>query len=118
MTLSKCFKLSMTLLFVLMFCGACQNKEKEDVREYISLHELKSLSEKGASLSWDDFDKYPFEDIGSGLYIRKYKIEGERQLLVRGKSLDNPPEQISIIESNGTEREFTLEIVSEMEDMK
>lgn len=87
MTLSKCFKLSMTLLFVLMFCAACQNKEKEDVREYISLHEVKSLSEKGASLSWDDFDKYPFEDIGSGLYIRKYKIEGERQLLVRGRAL-------------------------------
>ncbi|WP_405107046.1 hypothetical protein MHH28_26300 [Paenibacillus sp. FSL K6-1217] len=116
MTLSKCLKLSMTLFLVFMFCTSCQNNK--GAGEYISLHELKSLSEKGTSLSWNDLGKYPFEDIGSGVYIRKYPIEGERQLLVRGKSLENPPEQISIVDSNGTEREFTPEIVGEMEDVK
>ncbi|WP_340022435.1 hypothetical protein MHI24_25915 [Paenibacillus sp. FSL K6-1096] len=73
----------------------------------ITLTELKSLSEKEASLNWSDFDKYTFEDIGSGVYIRKYQVEGERKLLVSGKSLEQPPEKISIVDSSGKELELT-----------
>lgn len=79
--------------------------------EAITLTELKSLSEKGASLNWSDFDKYAFEDIGSGIYIRKYKVEGERQLLVSGRSLEDPPDKISIVDSSGNELELTPENV-------
>lgn len=118
MTLSRCLKLLMTLFFVLLIFTSCQNKEEEKAGEFISLHELKSLSEKGTLLSWNDFDKYPFEDTGSGVYIRKYQIEGGGQLLVRGKSLEHQPEQMSIVEPNGKEREFTSEIVSEIYGLK
>ncbi len=69
MTIAKCYKFVMTLLFVLIMCTACQSNRDEGPREYISLDELKSLSEKGASLNWGDFSSYSFEDIGSGLYI-------------------------------------------------
>lgn len=118
MTFSRYLRLSMILFFVVMICTSCQNNKEEGPGEYISSSELKRLSEKGATLNWNDFDKYSYEDIGSGVYIRKYQIEGKRQLLVRGKSLENPPEQITIIEPNGKEQDFTPEIVSEIYNLK
>ncbi|MEK4043939.1 hypothetical protein NSU18_09765 [Paenibacillus sp. FSL H8-0048] len=80
----------------------------------IPINELKSLSEKAASLHWKDFDQYAFEDIGSGVYIRKYEIEGEGQLVVRGKSLENPPEQITMVDAEGKEWVFNPESLSEL----
>lgn len=85
MTLSKCLKFSVTLLFLLMFSTACQSHKELGTSGYISLNELESLVDNAAALNWSDFDKYPYEDIGSGVYIRKYQIEGEGQLLVREK---------------------------------
>ncbi|MEK3876471.1 hypothetical protein [Paenibacillus sp. FSL M7-0420] len=113
MTLSKCLKFSVTLLFLLMFSTACQSHKELGTSGYISLNELESLVDNAAALNWSDFDKYPYEDIGSGVYIRKYQIEGEGQLLVRGKSLENPPEQISVVDAEGKEREFNPENLSE-----
>lgn len=118
MTLAKCFKFSMTLLFVLINCSACQSNREEGPSEYISLDELKSLSEKGVSLNWGDFNKYSFEDIGSGLYIRKYKIEGGHQLLITGKSLESPPEKIYIVNQNGKKLDLTQDNLSELYDLK
>ncbi|MEK5234537.1 hypothetical protein NST99_02315 [Paenibacillus sp. FSL L8-0470] len=114
MTLAKCFKFSMTLLFILIICSACQSNKEEGPKEYISYDELKSLAEKGVSLNWGDFDKYSFEDIGSGIYIRKYKIEGGHQLLIKGKSLESPPEKIYIVNQNGKELELTQDNLSEL----
>ncbi|MEK3834609.1 MULTISPECIES: hypothetical protein [unclassified Paenibacillus] len=108
MTLSKCLKLPMILLFVLILCTACQSHKEPGTSGYISLNELESLADKGAALNWSDFDKYPYEDIGSGVYIRRYPIEGEQQLLVRGKSLEKPPEQISIVDQKGEEQDVLL----------
>lgn len=118
MTLAKWFKFSMTLLFVLIICAACQSNREEGPRGYISLDELTSLSEKDVSLNWGDFNKYSFEDIGSGLYIRKYKIEGGHQLLITGKSLESPPEKIYIVNQNGKELDLTQDNLSELYDLK
>ncbi|MEK3903446.1 hypothetical protein [Paenibacillus sp. FSL R7-0179] len=87
---------------------------KVSVNVYIPINELKSLSEKAASLHWKDFDQYAFEDIGSGVYIRKYEIEGEGHLVVRGKSLENPPEQITMVDAEGKEWVFNPESLSEL----
>ncbi|ULO04900.1 hypothetical protein H1230_17325 [Paenibacillus sp. 19GGS1-52] len=114
MTLAKYFKFSMTLLFVLLICSACQSNREEGLSEYISVDELKNLSDKGVSLSWDDFNKYSFEDIGSGLYIRKYKIEGGHQLFITGKSLESPPEKIYIVNQSGKELDLTPDNLSEL----
>lgn len=111
MTHSKGFKFTLALLLIFIICTACQSNKEQGGGETITLTELKSLSEKGASLNWSDFDKYTFEDIGSGMYIRKYKVEGERQLLVSGKSLEHPPEKITIVDSSGNELELTPENV-------
>ncbi|MDK8182340.1 hypothetical protein [Paenibacillus sp. UMB4589-SE434] len=118
MTLAKCFKFLMTLLFVVIICSACQSNREVGPSEFISLDELKSLSEKGVSLNWGDFTKYSFEDIGSGLYIRKYKIEGRHQLLITGKSLESPPEKIYIVNQNGKELDLTQDDWSALYELK
>ena len=111
MTHSTGFKLTIALLLIFIICTACQSNKEQGGGELITLTELKSLSEKGAALNWSDFDKYVFEDIGSGVYIRKYQVEGERQLVVSGKSLEQPPEKISVVDSSGKELEMTPENV-------
>lgn len=59
MTLAKCFKFSMTLLFILIICSACQSNKEEGPKEYISYDELKSLAEKGVSLNWGILTSIP-----------------------------------------------------------
>lgn len=114
MRLAKFLKLSMTVLFVLMICSACQNNKEGGPAEYISLNELTSLSEKGDSLDWSDLNSYSFEDTGSGLYIRNYPIEGGRQLVLTGKSLESPPERVYVVNQSGKELDFKPDSISEL----
>ncbi len=55
------------------------------------------------SLSWEDFNQFPHEDIGSGRYVYKYDFSDGGSLFVIGDSLDKPPSTIYILEKNGTE---------------
>lgn len=50
-----------------MIGSACQNNQEGGPDSYISMNELRGLSEKGATLDWSDLNKYSFEDTGSGL---------------------------------------------------
>ncbi|MFI2859362.1 hypothetical protein ACH6EH_20000 [Paenibacillus sp. JSM ZJ436] len=109
----KNFKFSITLFFVLIICSACQNVKDAETNGTIPLDEWSSLSEKGVALNWDDLKKYSFEDIGSGIYIRKYKIEGGHQLFITGKSLNDPPDKIYIVNENGKEVYLTQDNLSE-----
>ena len=118
MKLAKFFKFSVTLFFVLIICSSCQSNKEEGLSGSISLDELKGLSEKGVSLNWDDFNNYSFEDIGSGVYIRKYQIEGGHQLFITGKSLKSLPEKIYIVNQNGKELYLTQDNLSEFYDLK
>lgn len=56
---------------------------------------------KGDDLTWEDFEKFPHEEIGSGLYIREYNIIGGGDLLIGGPSLDEEPWYIEIIDLDG-----------------
>ncbi|AIQ41620.1 hypothetical protein MKZ24_21125 [Paenibacillus sp. FSL R7-0297] len=67
MRLAKYLKLSIIILFVLVIGSACQNNQEGGPDSYISMNELRGLSEKGATLDWSDLNKYSFEDTGSGL---------------------------------------------------
>ncbi|AIQ58699.1 hypothetical protein [Paenibacillus borealis] len=118
MKLAKLLKLSITLLFVLMICSACQNNKEGETGEYISLNELTSLTEKGDSLDWSDLNKYSFEDTGSGLYIRSYPIEGGHQLVLTGRSLESPPDKMYIIDQSGKELDFNQDNLSEWYELK
>lgn len=118
MTLSKYFKLSMISLIILIICSACQNHRDEGSGKTILTGELQRLSEKSGTLSWEDFNAYFFEDIGSGVYIRQYPLEEENHLIVTGKSLNSPPEQIYMVDRNGKEYSLSQENLNELYDLQ
>lgn len=66
---------------------------------------------RGYELTWSDFEKYEYEDIGSGFFIYKYKIESSEEsgeyLLIGGDSLDERPEYMFL--NNGDEYEDNTE---------
>ncbi|MBQ3518284.1 MAG: hypothetical protein IJA31_03065 [Clostridia bacterium] len=54
--------------------------------EQLTLQDVVSLSQKGAALTWSDFEKYDCVETGSGLYIRIYKIDEMFTLQIGGGS--------------------------------
>ncbi len=57
--------------------------------EQLTLQDVVSLSQKGAALTWSDFEKYDCVETGSGLYIRVYEIDEMFSLLIGGGSTDD-----------------------------
>ncbi|KIR01153.1 hypothetical protein P261_02894 [Lachnospiraceae bacterium TWA4] len=60
---------------------------------------------KGENITWEDFERFPHEDIGSGRYIYKYDMVDGNSLILNGNKLDSPPECIYIIDSNSSIKE-------------
>lgn len=50
----------------------------------LTLDKVIALSQKGDRLGWEDFAAYEGRDIGSGLYIMRYEIDGWFYLLAGG----------------------------------
>lgn len=76
----------------------------------ISLEKLKELAEKGGELMWDDFDGYDFEDVGSGLCIRVYGVEGGYTVMVGGGSLKEKPMYV-YLDGNGKRIDMRYESI-------
>lgn len=103
--LSNLFKWSLMSLMLIFVCSACQtNNSQEESSSSIPLHELILLSEKGERLSWNDFERYEYEDEGSGLY-----------LIVSGKSLDKQPDHIYVVRMDGQQIDFVKENIEGLE---
>lgn len=68
-----------------------------DVSSKLTIEKIRALSGKGKELSWSDFEQYPHEDIGSGLYIFRYDIDENYYLSVGGGSLESSPEYILLV---------------------
>lgn len=69
------------------------------VPDRLQLYTLQGLvTEKGEKLSWSDFESYEYEDIGSGLYIRKVPVGSENvlALVIKGADLAKEPEEMSL----------------------
>ncbi|MNE38466.1 hypothetical protein D3C76_204070 [compost metagenome] len=81
-----CIVTAVFLTALIILSGCSSSKE-----EVLTLDKLRILSEKKDNLSWNDFDGYPFEDIGFGLYIRKYNVADKYQLLISGNNLEEKP---------------------------
>ena len=74
-------------------------KEMLGVPDRLQLYDIQNLvMGKGEKLSWADLEKYQYEDVGSGLYIRQYPVgsEDEYVLVVSGKDLSAEPEEMSL----------------------
>ena len=64
-------------------------------REQLTLEKLIELDESGKKLSWSDFEDYESDDIGSGLYIRRYFLRDRGYLLLIGGA--SPEEELQYI---------------------
>ncbi len=78
------------------------NSSKEN---RLTLEEVQRLSEFGNELTWEDFDRYHYEEIGSGLYIRVYEIDEMFSLWIGGGSITDAPMYIRLL-TNTESRDF------------
>ncbi|MCB2291621.1 hypothetical protein LGK97_18060 [Clostridium sp. CS001] len=98
------WKLFIVICFLtLIFAIGCKNtgipnteKQKTGQSIKLTLEIVKSLSKKGDKLSWEDFQTYDSEDIGSGLHIKCYPIDGTYALVIGGGSLKESPMYITL----------------------
>ncbi|MBO4496462.1 MAG: hypothetical protein J5752_11485 [Clostridiales bacterium] len=73
----------------------------------ISIEEINKIKNQD-SITWNDFALYEGEDIGSGLFIFRYDVENGGYLLVSGRSMDNDPEKIIFVSSDGKEERIGI----------
>ena len=60
-------------------------------KERLTLEKLREIcSGDPSTLSWSDFEQFECREIGSGLYILEYSIEGAYTLLIGGVPEDEP----------------------------
>ena len=81
------------------YCVKDRSSEPSASADRLQLYDIQKLvTEKGEKLTWEDFEKYQYEEIGSGMYIRKYPVgsENEHILLIKGKDLSKEPEGIRL----------------------
>lgn len=64
---------------------------EEPGQRQLTLEDVLRLARKGEDLSWEDFEDYAYQDIGSGLFIYEYEIDERFSLAIGGGSLDSEP---------------------------
>jgi beta-lactamase regulating signal transducer with metallopeptidase domain len=76
---------------------ATMSKFGEDYSgDVIPLHELRTLAAKGNGLLMEDFAKYNGNDVGFGLYILYFTVEGGYELLVGSGSVTGTPMYVTL----------------------
>ena len=97
-----CVFLALVLLLV-----SCTSKPEA---ETLTLDDVIALSEKGLSLSWEDFEKFVHEDVGSGRYVWGFPMaEPEYTLSIAGNSLNEPPGDILLFNAAGDSIEIRVD---------
>ena len=67
------------------------NEKIPDTEYSIPLADLRRLAAKGDELIFEDFSGYEGKDVGSGLYIQYFKVEGGYALHVGGGAVTGKP---------------------------
>ena len=91
--------------------GSGQSSGNKEVQKpLISEDDILDLSKKGDELTWSDFEKYEFTDIGDGTNIWQFVIKNSgSKLLVIGRDLKEKPEHINCVWGNGAEFDIRTE---------
>ena len=70
----------------------------------ISVEDIILLSEKHDELSWNDFEKYDYSDIGNGSHIWEFNIiDSSSKLLIGGRDFSEKPDYIILSMMTGVE---------------
>ncbi|NMO97872.1 hypothetical protein [Paenibacillus lemnae] len=94
-------KMMLLCLTVLLLTTGCQKTQESSDSQGLTLEKVAELSEAGKTLSWDDFQQFTYQEMGSGLYIRQYDLEKEYSLLIGGKSVQKEPDYIYLMDASG-----------------
>lgn len=73
-----------------------RDKDSDSINSSLTLDDVIELSKKGDELSWNDFEGFPYRDIGSGLFIRVYEINPWFSLWIGGGNLNTKPMYIQL----------------------
>lgn len=76
-----------------------ETEDAEMAQKLLTLNDVIILSGKGEELTWSDFAKFRYEDVGSGLYIYSYEINPVFHLLIGGGSTEEMPSYIRLVAS-------------------
>lgn len=79
----------------------CSGGDTEAAAKQLSLNDVILLSQKGFDLTWSDLDGFPYAEIGSGLYIRRYAINDAFFLLIGGSHPEEKPWYIRLCSESG-----------------
>ncbi len=85
-----------------------ENKPKVELRP-LTLADVITLSQKGDSLTWRDFEQFEGKDVGSGLYIMYYGINDEYGVMVGGVPTETPW-YVRLVRSQGEDNEEYIDI--------
>ncbi|OWA34889.1 hypothetical protein B9G55_14165 [Saccharibacillus sp. O16] len=66
----------------------------------LTVDEVNTVIGKGTP-NWDTFKKYEHKDVGSGLYLWEYEVEGGQKLQIGGADLKQAPTQVRLIDAEG-----------------
>ena len=89
-------------------CTACTvtlfNHISDVAQPTLTLATLEDLAaRRGEELTWEDLSPYYSQEVGSGLYILRYPMDGGYALLVGGGSMDQTPLYVHLISDDHPE---------------
>lgn len=77
-----------------------QDADDED-EKILTIDKVKELAKKGDDLTWSDFEEFSGMDVGSGMYIMVYPVEGTDYRVTVGGSPDRKPMYIHFGKGDG-----------------
>lgn len=90
--------------------GVTNHGEASLPTEVLTLNDVIVLSQKGYDLTWSDFEKYDYTEIGSGLHIRAYEINESFELWIGGTDPYTAPMYIYLIMPDGLDIDTRIDI--------
>lgn len=90
--------------------GVTNHGEASLPTEVLTLNDVIILSQKGYDLTWSDFEKYDYTEIGSGLHIRAYEINESFELWIGGTDPYTAPMYIYLIMPDGLDIDTRIDI--------
>ena len=102
------------LLLVLVFVmGVFGCSKPEPDPNQLTLDKVVELSAKGEELTWEDFKQYHGVECGSGLYIVRYEIDDDYELVIGGTTATGTPMYINLVRKDSEDEPGFIDIKTE-----
>ena len=87
--------------------------ESEPDPHQLTLEKVVELASKGEDLTWEDFEQYHGVECGSGLYIVRYDIDDDYELVIVGASATGTPMYINLVRKDSEDESGFIDIRTE-----